>query len=879
MESLLTKKRSSPMLQLSSKNQNQYRMAFHVACPITCRRICYCSLGFPRNLASDKTRHHFIQDASRVADFFKDPLPIVSDHKRTVQVLVPKIVLPPPPPSSVAAIGDGDGFVDGDEMVSAQNKRAALQKKAAAASLVAEDFARRFESGSMDDSGDLQVEDGQSNTKVMCRLCFSGENEGSERAWKMLSCKSCSKKYHRNCVKAWAHDRDLFHWSSWTCPSCRTCEVCRRTGDPSKFMFCRRCDGAYHCYCQQPPHKNVNHGPYLCPKHTRCHSCASVVPGNGLSTRWFLGYTCCDACGRLFTKGNYCPVCLKVYRDSESTPMVCCDLCQRWVHCQCDDISDEKYLQYQVDDNLQYKCATCRGECHQVRDVDDAIRELWKRRDKDDQELIASLREASGLPTRDDLFSITPFSDDEESGPTMSRPLKFSIKGLTDNSPKKTKESGKKSSKKKNAKKKGHRSSIIRRIEENEYFEGDSVAPPCIHEGNNDELQSPKSAEPFSSPTAGSFNGGICSTNQMGAGKRKIMDVIGVSNGNKKIKMVHIDNRKSDDFGKDANKSNIINTKGPKLVIHLGGRNKGIASSLRPDASSQREKDFATLNGNELVGQEEMITHNKLDEAAKLGERNGDKVEVPDLPSSQPRGSLIKIKKINSEVPQTKIRFSGGNKADKDEYIPPPGNPQVSHRKSNIRNADLDQTATEAPVMSGPIVYSRKNTEGRSGALGGINNDSILRTSSELQPPPQKEPKPLLKLKFKNPYLENQSSWSSHGEDEKSSVKGQRSKRKRPLIMEKPVEMGDEQDSQTHGDSSMNEIMDANWILQKLGKDAIGKRVEIHQPSDNSWHKGVVSDFVEGTSLVCVGLDNGQTKKLELGKQGIRFISQKAKKR
>jgi hypothetical protein len=51
-----------------------------------------------------------------------------------------------------------------------------------------------------------------------------------------------------------------------------------------------------------------------------------------------LGHTCCDACGRLFVKGNYCPVCLKVYRDSEATPMVCCDFCQRWVHCQCDGI-------------------------------------------------------------------------------------------------------------------------------------------------------------------------------------------------------------------------------------------------------------------------------------------------------------------------------------------------------------------------------------------------------------------------------------------------------------------------------------------------------------------------------------------------------------
>lgn len=32
-------------------------------------------------------------------------------------------------------------------------------------------------------------------------------------------------------------------------------QVCRRAGDPNKFMFCKRCDDAYHCYCQQPPHK------------------------------------------------------------------------------------------------------------------------------------------------------------------------------------------------------------------------------------------------------------------------------------------------------------------------------------------------------------------------------------------------------------------------------------------------------------------------------------------------------------------------------------------------------------------------------------------------------------------------------------------------
>lgn len=36
--------------------------------------------------------------------------------------------------------------------------------------------------------------------------------------------------------------------------------------------------------------QNVSHGPYLCPKHTKCHSCASTVPGNGLSVRLVFFY-------------------------------------------------------------------------------------------------------------------------------------------------------------------------------------------------------------------------------------------------------------------------------------------------------------------------------------------------------------------------------------------------------------------------------------------------------------------------------------------------------------------------------------------------------------------------------------------------------------
>jgi hypothetical protein len=31
------------------------------------------------------------------------------------------------------------------------------------------------------------------------------------------------------------------------------------------------------------------------------------------------------------------------------------------------------------------------------------------------------------------------------------------------------------------------------------------------------------------------------------------------------------------------------------------------------------------------------------------------------------------------------------------------------------------------------------------------------------------------------------------------------------------------------------DVVDAEWILKKLGRDAIGKRVEVHEGSVNSW--------------------------------------------
>ncbi|XP_010558903.1 PREDICTED: histone-lysine N-methyltransferase 2C-like [Tarenaya hassleriana] len=823
-------------------------MAFHVACPITCRRICFCSLGFSRDLRGVNATDEFLKEVDRVQELLKDPWGDSRvSREGTVQVRVPKVVPAPQPVSaaSVLGVGDVDGGGGGDEAAaameeaSAQKKRVALQRQAAVAVEAAEDYARRFESGVTPVSWKDQAgeELGQSNANVMCRMCFSGENEGSERARRMLSCKSCGKKYHRNCLKSWAQHRDLFHWSSWTCPSCRVCEVCRRTGDPSKFMFCKRCDAAYHCYCQHPPHKNVSSGPYLCPKHTRCHSCGSTVPGNGLSVRWFLSYTCCDACGRLFVKGNYCPVCLKVYRDSESTPMVCCDICQRWVHCQCDGISDEKYMQFQVDGNLQYKCTTCRGECYQVKDLQDAVRELWKRKDVADKELVASLRAAAGLPTEEDIFSISPFSDDEENGPVSGRSLKFSVKGLVDKSPKKSKEHGKNSSNKKHVRKKGHLSKLEPQ-QDSELYHNMESERYGVGVNKKEDMEFPKNeGSDISSRVAG-----ICSTHEPKTVKHKLVNDVMVTEEDRPSRIVKIKCSKpqdsdSEDAQKSAGKVNSVKAK--KLVISLGARKINISSNSSKSSAPflPTDQDQSSSGGGEDL-QESKAEKPLFGATAKKADRFDQPGEVRSL------------------------RISGRfGKTQSEETVPP------EQKHNSVGRPSEGSKATFGSITQFPTSTSKDNHE----------EDKATASDSV-----QKEARPLLKFKLRKPNPDGQmTSQIPHSEDEKlSSAKGQRSKRKRPSpLMDKYTLKENEDASHSHLESPSDEMMDANWILKKLGKDSIGKRVEIHQGSDNSWRKGTVTDVMgEKSSTLSVSLDDGSVKTLELGKHSVRFVPQKQKR-
>ncbi|CAL5093325.1 unnamed protein product [Urochloa decumbens] len=821
-------------------------MAFHVACPITWR-VCDCELGFGAAAAAAARKGGgaggaaaavWAGAAAALEGFLADPWLLRPPGAGEGDGATVEVEVPPLEPAPE----------DGED----EARRAAAQRGAAAA----EDFARRLESGAYGSPGAEGDEDewdgedhGNASVKVMCRICYTGENEGSTKACKMLPCKLCSKRYHRHCLKSWGEHRDLFHWDSWVCSSCRTCEVCRRPGDPNKLMFCKRCDGAYHCYCQQPSHKNVTNGPYLCPKHTRCHSCGSGVPGSGHSTRWFLGYTCCDACGRLFVKGNYCPICLKVYRDSEVIPMVCCDVCEKWVHIECDGISEEKYQQFQADQNLQYTCASCRGECSQIRDTEDAIRELWKRRDVVDHELMVSLRAAAALPSLEDVSPSYPNSDDEKPGAYVLKndgrnTLKFSLKSNSSKPPPDTPEQEKvvlknSGSNKKPSKKKGGQSNKTEDAHDEIFLEKRHDAKSSNSPLGDQSIDGNHDMSPFKNDG----NAYISSSTRSSEKNLKSPSMKAVANNADMIPKVKIKGSKASSLHfKDAGEENTSKNdtgKGTKLVIHLGSRHKTRSGSPMSELSnSQREQDLGSIHGGKID-----VTSQLKSSRSEVKEKNV--MKLVRETGTQQRTSLL------GDLGTSKKHATGKR-----------SNALIS----GMENAN--ETGTRNRLFGLKQSHSSQVNETQ-GTTALFSSDS----SDNLKPS-------LLKLKFKRPYFEQlntqasqpeePAAWASQQEEQLNVAKGQRSKRKRPS-MEKADDSDGKAPAKRHQQSTDDEAMDANWILRKLGKDAIGKRVEVHQASDGKWHQGVVANVI--SEMLCIQLDNGRSENVELGKQAIRLIA------
>lgn len=248
----------------------------------------------------------------------------------------------------------------------------------------------------------------------------------------------------------------------------------------------------------------------------------------------------------------------------------------------------------------------------QVKGLEDAVQELWRRKNIADKDLITSLRAAAGLPTQEEIFCISPYSDDDDSGPPKiksesARSFKFSLKNYSsNNSPMKMKDYGKKSSSKKTAKKKDSQSMLTGKIDNS--FEGHSDVKSLhsLDDDKYDDIQSLRNEGPdvYSSPATGSLSQteASCPINQPGILKRKFVDEVMVSDEERKPRVVRIKSNKAhtlnseEESRKHGDKTQ--NVKGKKLVINLGARKINVASSPRSDNSScQRDQDLVTVNG------------------------------------------------------------------------------------------------------------------------------------------------------------------------------------------------------------------------------------------------------------------------------------------
>lgn len=222
------------------------------------------------------------------------------------------------------------------------------------------------------------------------------------------------------------------------------------------------------------------------------------------------------------------------------------------------------------------------------------------------------MRAAAGLPTQEEIFSISPYSDDEDNVPVKSksdsaRSFKFSFKNFPNNSPMKMKDNGKKSSNKKTAKKKDSLSFMTGKIDAHHSFEGhsDIRSLHSLDDDKNDDMQSQRNEVPdvYASPATGSLSQTevSCPINHPGILKHKFVEEVMVSDEERKPRVVRIKSSKanildSEESGKHVDKTQ--NVKGKKLVINLGARKINVASSPLSDNSSfQRDQDLVAANG------------------------------------------------------------------------------------------------------------------------------------------------------------------------------------------------------------------------------------------------------------------------------------------
>ncbi|KAL7750307.1 hypothetical protein RI367_004079 [Sorochytrium milnesiophthora] len=189
----------------------------------------------------------------------------------------------------------------------------------------------------------------------------------------VLTCLSCSEPHHAHCTPLYIFPPPPNPTDPWVCINCTFCNACNQSLPRDQLARCVQCGNVNHLSCINVSPEMIRHedGTIYCQDCTQCFSCGTKpTPGVTIGVPLWNRHPAlsaqlqCQTCQSLYLAGNFCPVCLKVYRDDDyETEMVGCDgPCGKWVHTACDPELLEKRYENLSNEQGTYLCPDCRHQ-------------------------------------------------------------------------------------------------------------------------------------------------------------------------------------------------------------------------------------------------------------------------------------------------------------------------------------------------------------------------------------------------------------------------------------------------------------------------------------------------------------------------------------
>ncbi|KAJ2450767.1 Histone-lysine N-methyltransferase [Coemansia sp. RSA 2336] len=221
--------------------------------------------------------------------------------------------------------------------------------------------------------------------KGMPQLCTACGSAGSS---KLFACHGCGDRYHDFCISTLSSQSFLS--PKLLCPACRVCAQCFMAGGSEiteDLLQCDQCGVCVHARCsaQQSVHRDglagivrESGGRWKCDNCICCLECGFVMAdaANGESPKtsdwqqrvcWMHDFSICGQCAQQIDRGKVCPECIATYANCRvgNSSMVCCDICQFWVHADCDPaLTPSVYDALITLEDEAYVCPRCCATSH-----------------------------------------------------------------------------------------------------------------------------------------------------------------------------------------------------------------------------------------------------------------------------------------------------------------------------------------------------------------------------------------------------------------------------------------------------------------------------------------------------------------------------------